>query len=43
VATLSQQKQVDMPITQMVAALTQQKITLEAAIHALMSRPLKQE
>ncbi|RUS59549.1 NAD(P)-dependent glycerol-3-phosphate dehydrogenase [Pseudorhodobacter sp. E13] len=43
VATLSQHKQVDMPITQMVAALTQQKITLEAAIHALMSRPLKQE
>jgi glycerol-3-phosphate dehydrogenase (NAD(P)+) len=43
VATLSRKHAIEMPVTQMVAALTQQKITLEDAIRALMSRPLKQE
>lgn len=43
VATLARKHGVEMPITQMVAALTQNKITLEDAIRALMSRPLKQE
>lgn len=43
VATLSHRLGVEMPVTQMVAALTQSKITLEDAIRALMSRPLKPE
>lgn len=43
VAKLAHKNAVDMPVTQMVAGLTQQKITLEEAIRALMSRPLKQE
>jgi glycerol-3-phosphate dehydrogenase (NAD(P)+) len=43
VATLAAKHRVDMPVTNMVAALTQNQITLEDAIHALMSRPLKQE
>ncbi|MGO4906861.1 NAD(P)H-dependent glycerol-3-phosphate dehydrogenase [Pseudorhodobacter sp. W20_MBD10_FR17] len=43
VAKLARTHSIDMPVTQMVAALTQNKITLEDAIHALMSRPLKQE
>ena len=43
VAKLSKDLGVDMPVTQMVAALTARKITLEDAIRALMSRPLKPE
>jgi glycerol-3-phosphate dehydrogenase (NAD(P)+) len=43
VATLACKHMIDMPVTQMVAALTQNQITLEDAIRALMSRPLKQE
>jgi glycerol-3-phosphate dehydrogenase (NAD(P)+) len=43
VATLARKQGIDMPVTQMVAGLTQHKITLEDAIRALMSRPLKQE
>jgi glycerol-3-phosphate dehydrogenase (NAD(P)+) len=43
VATLSRKHGVEMPVTQMVAALTQNQITLEDAVRALMSRPLKQE
>lgn len=43
VATLARKHGIDMPVTQMVAALTQNQITLEDAIRALMSRPLKQE
>jgi glycerol-3-phosphate dehydrogenase (NAD(P)+) len=43
VATLARKHGVEMPVTQMVAALTQNQITLEDAIRALMSRPLKQE
>jgi glycerol-3-phosphate dehydrogenase (NAD(P)+) len=43
VATLARKHEIDMPVTQMVAALTQNQITLEDAIRALMSRPLKQE
>lgn len=43
VATLSQKYGVEMPVTQMVAALTKNQITLEDAIRALMSRPLKPE
>lgn len=43
VAKLARKHAIDMPVTQMVAALTQNQITLEDAIRALMSRPLKQE
>lgn len=43
VAKLSRKHEIEMPVTEMVAALTQKKITLEDAIYALMSRPLKQE
>jgi glycerol-3-phosphate dehydrogenase (NAD(P)+) len=43
VATLAQTIGMDMPVTQMVAALTTQKTTLGDAIRALMSRPLKPE
>lgn len=43
VAKLAQKLSVDMPITSMIAALLAQKITLPQAIHALLSRPLKQE
>ena len=43
VATLSQKYGVEMPVTQMVAALTKNQITLGDAIRALMSRPLKPE
>lgn len=43
VAKLARNHGVDMPVTQMVAGLTQRDITLEDAIRALMSRPLKQE
>jgi glycerol-3-phosphate dehydrogenase (NAD(P)+) len=43
VAKLAVQRGLDMPITQMIAALIAQKITLTQAVAALMSRPLKQE
>lgn len=43
VAMLSRKLGIEMPVTQMVAGLTQQQIMLEDAIRALMSRPLKQE
>jgi glycerol-3-phosphate dehydrogenase (NAD(P)+) len=43
VSKLAQRHGVDMPITAMVAALTQRQITADKAIAALMSRPLKQE
>ena len=43
VAKLAAQKGIDMPITTMIAALLGQDITLPQAIHALLSRPLKQE
>ena len=43
VSNLAKKYDVEMPITAMVAALTQQKITTAKAISALMSRPLKQE
>ena len=43
VAKLAAQKGIDMPITAMIAALVTQTITLPQAIHALLSRPLKQE
>jgi glycerol-3-phosphate dehydrogenase (NAD(P)+) len=43
VTALARKHQIDMPISAMVAALTTQSITLDAAIQALMSRPLKQE
>ena len=33
----------DMPVTTMIAALVERKITLPEAVQALMSRPLKQE
>lgn len=43
VSNMAKTMQVDMPITQMIAALIDQKITLPQAISALLSRPLKQE
>ena len=43
VAQLASEKQIAMPITQMVADLIDRTVTLDQAIHSLMSRPLKQE
>jgi glycerol-3-phosphate dehydrogenase (NAD(P)+) len=43
VAKIAQRDGIDMPITQMIAALIAQEITLRQAIQALMSRPLKEE
>lgn len=43
VSVLAKKHQIEMPIAAMVAALVDQKITVEAAVTALMSRPLKQE
>jgi glycerol-3-phosphate dehydrogenase (NAD(P)+) len=43
VARLAAQRGIDMPITAMIAALISNKITLNQAVAALMSRPLKQE
>lgn len=42
-ATLAQKRGLDMPITQMMAALIAGQIPLQTAITALMSRPLKKE
>jgi len=42
-AALANQRGLDMPITQMIAALIEGRITLENAVAALMSRPLKKE
>ncbi len=43
VAAVAHRLQIDMPITAMIAALVENRITLPQAIQALMSRPLKQE
>lgn len=43
VSNLAKTMQVDMPITQMIAALIDRKLSLSAAVSALMSRPLKSE
>ena len=43
VAKIAQRDGIDMPITQMIAALIAQEITLRQAVQALMSRPLKEE
>lgn len=43
VSNMARTMNIDMPITAMVAALIDQKITLPQAIQALLSRPLKQE
>ena len=43
VAKLAQERGIDMPICQMIAALIGQRITLQQAVAALMSRPLKEE
>jgi glycerol-3-phosphate dehydrogenase (NAD(P)+) len=43
VARMAAGLRVDMPVTQMVADLIDQKIPLDQAVHSLMSRPLKQE
>ena len=43
VARLAAERGIDMPITAMIAALISQKIALNQAVAALMSRPLKQE
>ncbi|MDN5785996.1 NAD(P)H-dependent glycerol-3-phosphate dehydrogenase [Pseudorhodobacter sp.] len=40
---LAKTHDIEMPITAMVAALSQNRISLADAIHALMTRPLKQE
>lgn len=43
VSNLAKTMQVEMPITQMIAALIDRKLSLSAAVSALMSRPLKPE
>lgn len=43
VARLSAERGIDMPITQMIAALVAGEITLDRAVSALMSRPLTKE
>jgi glycerol-3-phosphate dehydrogenase (NAD(P)+) len=43
VARLAQEKKIDMPIAAVVAALVDQKLTLNDAIRSLLSRPLKEE
>lgn len=43
VAKIAQRDGIEVPITQMIAALMAQEITLRQAIQALMSRPLKEE
>jgi glycerol-3-phosphate dehydrogenase (NAD(P)+) len=43
VAKIARRDGIEMPITQMIAALMAQEITLRQAIQALMSRPLKEE
>jgi glycerol-3-phosphate dehydrogenase (NAD(P)+) len=43
VSILAQKHQIELPIAAMVAALVDQKITVDAAVSALMSRPLKEE
>ena len=43
VSNLAKTMQVDMPITQMIAALIDRKLSLSEAVSALMSRPLKPE
>lgn len=43
VSILAQKHQIELPIAAMVAALVDHKITVEAAVSALMSRPLKEE
>ena len=43
VAHLARNLELSMPITEMVAALIDQTVTLDQAIRSLMSRPLKQE
>lgn len=43
VAALARHEGIDMPITTMVAAVLDEKLTLSEAIDALMTRPLKEE
>ncbi len=43
VSKLAKKQEIEMPITHMIAALLDEKITLTQAIDALMSRPLKEE
>lgn len=43
VSDMAKTMEIDMPITQMVAALLRDEIALDLAISALMSRPLKKE
>ena len=43
VSNLAKTMQVDMPISQMIAALIDRKLSLSSAVSALMSRPLKPE
>lgn len=43
VSALARKRGIDMPITNMVAALVARKIELSAAIETLLSRPLKEE
>ncbi len=43
VSILAQNAHIEMPVAAMIAALTEQKITVSDAIQALLSRPLKEE
>ena len=43
VAEMARSEGIDMPISQMIAALVAKKITLPDAVQALLSRPLKEE
>ena len=43
VSILAKSLEIEMPVADMVSAITRQSITVEAAVRALMTRPLKQE
>jgi len=43
VARVAAEKAVDMPISQAVSAIVEGKLTIDAAIEALLSRPLRAE
>ncbi len=43
VVELAEKRGIDMPITQMVAGVLREQMTIEQAVRALLSRPLKQE
>lgn len=43
VCGVAQKRQIEMPIAAMIAALTEQRVTVSEAVQALLSRPLKEE